>query len=700
MVFLNPSVLFGLIAASIPILIHLLNLKKLKKIEFSTLDFLKELQKNKIKKVKIKQWILLLLRTLLIIFLVLSFSRPSLKTALFGENGSTAKTTAVIIVDNTYSMSVVTDKGSYFNLAKSAAKKIINQLKEGDEAVIIPVSTLNNSFLPLTDLKKAKKDIENIEISEVSIPLHNAIIKAAKVLEKSDNFNKEVYILSDFQQKRIYDQEKTLSDFRQVLNEQVRLYTFFYGGKNISNLSLTLLEGTNQIFTVGKNIGFNVNVVNTGNFPVNNSVVSLFINGERVAQQNVSLSPSETKRLYFETILKKSGLTEVVAECEEDEISYDNKRFFTLNIPEEIKLVLLTDDPQDGYFIKAALKENDSLSYIKLSEKNTTLADAINFFDYNAVIIIGGKNIKNFTALNDFKLNKGGIIIFPPSNGNLNEFNVLLNNLELPKASENKGGLGNKTGYNFGNIDFEHPLFFELFEKNEKPKIESPDIYNYYKLSMGLYGRGIIEMDDKSPFLVEYSQNNSKVLVYNTAPKLNWSNFVIKSIFAPLINRGVYYLTAITDNNEEFFTGNEMYINIGNNISGTFDLQKGNGNSEKISADSLSGNGILKYENTDCSGVYKIFNNGKLLNFKSVNNNPVESNFNYSKNSDFEDYLKRINFKGTQYNINPDEDFAEKIYQSRFGTELWRLFLVLALIAAILEMFVARSTKKDLVTIG
>jgi hypothetical protein len=143
-----------------------------------------------------------------------------------------------------------------------------------------------------------------------------------------------------------------------------------------------------------------------------------------------------------------------------------------------------------------------------------------------------------------------------------------------------------------------------------------------------------------------------------------------------------------------------MYINIGNNISGTFDLQKGNGNSEKISADSLSGNGILKYENTDCSGVYKIFNNGKLLNFKSVNNNPVESNFNYSKNSDFEDYLKRINFKGTQYNINPDEDFAEKIYQSRFGTELWRLFLVLALIAAILEMFVARSTKKDLVTIG
>ncbi len=52
MVFLNPSILLGLLAASIPILIHILNFRKLKKVEFSTLAFLKELQKSKIKKYK------------------------------------------------------------------------------------------------------------------------------------------------------------------------------------------------------------------------------------------------------------------------------------------------------------------------------------------------------------------------------------------------------------------------------------------------------------------------------------------------------------------------------------------------------------------------------------------------------------------------------------------------------------------------
>ncbi len=89
MVFLNPAILLGLLAASIPIIIHLLNFRKLKKVEFSSISFLKELQKSKIKKIKIKQWLLLLLRTLLIILLVLAFARPTLEgTNLIGSTSA------------------------------------------------------------------------------------------------------------------------------------------------------------------------------------------------------------------------------------------------------------------------------------------------------------------------------------------------------------------------------------------------------------------------------------------------------------------------------------------------------------------------------------------------------------------------------------------------------------------------------------
>ena len=143
MIFLNPAVLFGLLAASIPILIHLFNLRKLKKVEFSTLRFLKELQKNKIRKIKLKQWVLLALRIMIILFLVTAFARPTLKGVSIGGTTSAAKTSSVFILDNTFSMSVVDNNGSYLNQAKETAKSLLDQLQEGDEAALILLSDLS-----------------------------------------------------------------------------------------------------------------------------------------------------------------------------------------------------------------------------------------------------------------------------------------------------------------------------------------------------------------------------------------------------------------------------------------------------------------------------------------------------------------------------------------------------------------------------
>ena len=140
MTFLNPVILFGLLAASIPILIHLLNLRKLKKIEFSTLQFLKELQKNKIRKIKFKQWLLLALRVLIILCIVTAFARPTLVGVSIGGTTSAAKTTAVFLLDDTFSMSVVDQEGSYFNQAKETIKKLLIQFEEGDEVGLILVS--------------------------------------------------------------------------------------------------------------------------------------------------------------------------------------------------------------------------------------------------------------------------------------------------------------------------------------------------------------------------------------------------------------------------------------------------------------------------------------------------------------------------------------------------------------------------------
>ena len=248
MLFLNPAVLFGLLAASIPVLIHLLNLRKLKRIEFSTLAFLKELQKNKIRKIKLKQWLLLALRVLIILFLVMAFARPTIKGIAIGGTTSAAKTTAVFILDDTFSMSVVDANGSYLNQAKSMILELLKELQEGDDAALVLVSDKSNREIKTTgNLAAFEKEVNSVQISYASGLLHNAIVKAAKILGESKNFNKEIYILSDFQSGRLYD-AGTLSDLSELLNENVRLYTFNYSGKEVFNLGIDRLKIDNQIF--------------------------------------------------------------------------------------------------------------------------------------------------------------------------------------------------------------------------------------------------------------------------------------------------------------------------------------------------------------------------------------------------------------------------------------------------------------------
>ncbi|HED05466.1 MAG TPA: VWA domain-containing protein [Ignavibacteria bacterium] len=359
MIFLNPAILFGLLAASIPVLIHLFNLRKLKKVEFSTLAFLKELQKNKIRKIKLKQWILLVLRVLIILFLVTAFARPTLKGVAIGGTTSAAKTTAVFILDNTFSMSVINSKGSYLNQAKATINKLLSQLQEGDEAALVLVSDHWKKPPKTTgNLTQFKKEINNVRISDASGTLNNAIIKAGEILSNSQNFNKEIYIFSDFQAGRLYN-PGSLSDLGKILNNKIRLYTFDYSSKKIFNLGIDDIKLNTQILEKDKPVDFSITLTNYSEQKANNTVVSLYINGKRSSQQSVSLTPGQSKILSMQAVINATGFVNAFAEIEDDDILQDNKRYINFYIPKEIPVIIFSKDNHNSRFIYLALTAGD-----------------------------------------------------------------------------------------------------------------------------------------------------------------------------------------------------------------------------------------------------------------------------------------------------------------------------------------------------
>src|SRR5688572_32556117 len=107
--FLNPLYLFGLAAATIPIVIHLFTRKRPREVSFSSLEFLSEVNRSEIRRIRIKQWLLLLLRTLAVIALALAMSRPVVQAGAGSRSG--AATSVVALVDRSGSMAAATRSG-------------------------------------------------------------------------------------------------------------------------------------------------------------------------------------------------------------------------------------------------------------------------------------------------------------------------------------------------------------------------------------------------------------------------------------------------------------------------------------------------------------------------------------------------------------------------------------------------------------
>jgi len=248
----------------------------------------------------------------------------------------------------------------------------------------------------------------------------------------------------------------------------------------------------------------------------------------------------------------------------------------------------------------------------------------------------------------------------------------------------------------FNKVDFDHPIFENIFSKKNKNEIDSPNILYHFNIEYKDLVKKIISLNDKSSFLTEIKTGDGKVLVFNSAPSLEWSNFPIKGIFAPLLNKSIFYLSIENNSINNYVSGNEIKVKAGNN-QGLIEIIKPNKNSEFITQDGNSK--YINYNSADQTGFYTVRNKKDTISVFSVNANPIESEEKYLTNDQIKDYLDKINFIGKYIPIEKNEEALTVIQQARFGSELWKIFIIIALVLVLIEMLVSKSSKKDITEI-
>lgn len=695
MTFLNPAFLFGLLAAGIPILIHLLNLRKLQRVDFSTLKFIKELQKNQIRKIKLRQWILLALRVLFILFLVTAFSRPALKGVAIAGVTSSAKTGTVIILDNSPSMEVIDTDGSLFNKAKSAALSLLNTMQEGDEAVLITTTANNPSLFLSKNISEVKKAVRDLQLSGMKGRIQDALLLAVPLLESSANFNKEIFIFSDFQSASL-PEEKDIVNLSPMLNERMHIYLMPVHKQGIYNAGIDELRINSEIFEPGKNISVTTVVTNYSTSRQGSFILSLYAGEGRVAQKSIAVNALASVSADFEIPLPAGGYTTISAVLEDDDILADNNRYEVIYSPDKMNILLLYDTPADALFLKTALETAFEGKSFSVTSRASSSAAGIDYSQYNAVFLVTGFTPVPVESLVEYiQSGKGGLCVFPSSAARPDVLSETLKRLSLPPAGILAGSPGfNKSPVRFDKVYMEHQLFTGIFEKN-KTAANSPDIYAYYQIFAPAAGKPIITLADNSSFLSEYKLEAGKILLFSVPPDLQYSTLPLTGLFVPLVYRSAYYLAGSNAKEPSLITGTELLMHTGNIKKDILKIALPGGKEEFVDDTRLSSS-YLSIKPVQDPGIYTLLGGSSILKKSAVNISPQESGAERYDDDFLTEYFVKTGAANAPVFIPYSSDISESVQQARFGTELWKFFLILALITGLTEMAVARVSSKDL----
>ncbi len=696
--FLNSIVLLGLVAGLIPLLIHLFTRRKLKKIEFSSLWFLKVLEKTRLKQVKLHNLLLLIIRTLIILLVVLAFARPAVKGTLTqgklgakilgGDFASAGSSSVVLILDDSYSMGFETKAGSLFELGKKKAQEILGFLTEKDEASLIFLSSPSDTSNFTINFKQLSERIDKAQLSYLKSNFFSSFNLAARLLNQSKNLNKEIYLITN----------KTpfgLDKLKQI-NSRYTLYLIDLSDPNFQNLAVDSLSFGNQLIELNKPFEIEAEIVNYTKKQMGNLLVGFYLDGKKVAQTDINIKAGEKQKVKFTYTVQKTGFHAGFIEIADDDLLADNYRYFNFKVPEQIKILLVGQRPEDYFFLNLALKPLENLNQnlkVKSILKGTVQNE--DFSNYDVLVF---SNLESFsdmvlTNLQRFLETGGGVWFILGENCDLKFYQEKIArkffNLNLRTRI---GDVRNRESFfSLKSFDLTHPLF-AIYKQADKSKLPELKFYSIFDSQAGSQSKILANFSNNSPALVERKVESGKALLFLSGFDPELGDIAQHSFFVPFVNRAVQYLAVdLAKQNELFTVGEEISRDLAEIPTGSvIKLKYPNEVEEGVKPIFSGTKAFVKIKNSKLPGIYEIAAVERVLDETAFNIDPLESKPEKVDIGSVQKFFPSEG-KGNLVAVSVDEDIKQVISRTRYGRELWREILYVVLVLLAVEMILGRT---------
>ncbi len=680
MSFLFPNVLLGLFGLTIPIIIHLYNLRKSKTIDFSSIQHIQSLEKKNIKRIKIIQWILILLRMGIIGSLILMLSGPLLVSETIWIP-SEKESTAFIIIDNSASMSVKNDKLSFLDQSMEKIPKILSSF---DGLVNLKVFQTTPPIELYAGIVEKGLNLQyqdwKVDHSNGRDNLWNLVDSLLSSLDLSLP-NKEFFILSDFQFEPHQSLKNKFKDWR--------FYALSSNSLN-DNIGIKDISLIDQVKMPNDLLMLNTKIENMGNNEIRNLPVELYLNQERVGQIVSHFKTNTIKDFSFQVYPGKGGVVSGKIEIPSDNFSLDNNQTFEINIPEQISAKVIANSDNGLFIFKTILEsisgEKDFLDLeLKLMSEIKSL-----YLDETDVLILEDPLIIQPMAIESIKrfLNDGGSILWFAGKNYKNINEQMNRNLLLPNFKE-RFDFKDKSYLTVKVVDRKNPLLRDFNIRDLKSSL--PKVFRYNSVDLKKDHSSILNLNNNDPFLVNIPIFGSQIYFFTSPLDLRWNDFTIKGLLIPLIHR-LLILSATDELNTQLI---EVYkpkiITLSKElINKKWSIKSPSGQNILVIPD--YSNEIIVFEETTELGSYKVFADDIFYTAFSTKLSNKESP---KYRSSYEKINSVIGNDNLVW-ISNEISIQDTIESKRHGRLLWRLFLIIAIILFLLESYLSKPNPNAL----
>ncbi len=686
MQFIYPEFLFALSVLAIPIIIHLFNFRRFKKIYFTNVRFLKEIKQDTQSRSRLKHLLVLISRLLALTFLVLAFAQPFLPAKTNKIQSGTKRVS--IYVDNSFSMDALGKNGSLLETAKKKAREIANAYKPSDEFQLLTSSfegrhqrlVNRDEFFRIVDEVKPTSSVHSL--SEILQRQQDALFSDNKT-----KTSKTSYIISDFQ-RSTFDIDQIKADTAlQISLVPIKASTInnLYIDTCFLSTPFVQLNTTNELVVKIKNAGS----VNAENIPL-----KLTVNGSQKAVASVSIPATSTTEVKLNFSISESGWQRAQLSITDYPITFDDNFFFNLNVRSNLQVLCINGDQPSPAI--SAVFGNDS--YFSLKNSN---ANQIDYSAFPSLQLIVLNELTDFSSglVQEIKryVSKGGsVFIIPSSKATISSYNNLLSELGI-------GTLGQKIVQQekIDKIESKHPLFTGVFEKGKSlpENMDLPIINSYFQINKGSKSNSevVMKLASGNPYLTSNQSGKGNVYLLASSLQSEDGNFSRHALFVPILIRSA--LRGSSEVNNPLVIGKDHDFGINDTLVSTDNVFHLMNATEKF--DIIPESKI--YNNATLLSVHDQIKNAENYDLKAGNTLISVESFNFDrKESDLQIYntteLEEMSSKYANSKINIIEtegkDLSHTIAQLNEGRRLWKYCIIFTLLFLAIEILLIRYFKK------